>query len=354
MRKFLATFLAFATAATLFASDNDKKVYRLKLATSYENTMPVLGDVVADFKKYADELSGGRLQIRIDTPTKHKAPFEVFDFVKAGQYDLAYTALYYFKGKDPKTMLWTAVPFGMNTPEQHAWFYYGGGKELSDKMFAQYNMKSIPMGSTGIQMGGWFRKEVNSLADLQGLKVRIPGFGGEVMSKLGASINTIPTGELYMALEMGTIDAVEWVSPVYDMSLGFGKVAKYYYTGWQEPTADTHLLVNNKSYEKLPKDLQLILEAAARMAGEDMLNKGFYENSRIWSQMKTQNPNIEVKSFPKDVVDGLRKATNEILDAEAAKDPMFKEILESQRAFQKIGREWYKISDFAYIQNTAE
>ena len=331
----------------------DDKVYRLRLASTWEATTPVLGAAAEDFKNYAESLSGGRLQIRIDTPSKHKASFGVFDFVKSGQYDLGYTSLYYYKGKDAKTMLWTAVPFGMTTDEQHAWYYYGGGRELNDKMFAQYGMKTFLMGSTGMQMGGWFKKEINSVADLQGLKFRIPGLGGEVMSKLGATINTVPTGELFMALEMGTIDAVEWVSPVYDMPLGFHKVAKYYYTGWQEPMGDCQLLVNQKALEKLPADLQAILEAAARLAGENFQNKGFYENARIWAELKAQFPDVQVRDFPADVITALKKATNEILDEEAAEDPMFKAILDSQRAFLKIGREWNKISTVAYINNVS-
>ncbi|MCI6988539.1 MAG: ABC transporter substrate-binding protein [Campylobacter sp.] len=343
-------FCALATVVAL-ANFAYAKTYKLRLATTWENTMPVLGDVANEFKEYAEKLSDGRLEIRVDTPSKHKAGFGIYDFVKSGQYDLGFSALYYYKGKDPKTMLWTAVPFGLNTAERQAWYYYGGGKELADEMFNPAGMKIFPMGSTGIQMGGWFKKEINSLEDLQGLKIRIPGFGGEVMSRLGVSINTIPTGELYMALEMGTIDAVEWVSPVYDMPIGFDKVAKYYYTGWQEPTGDVHLMVNLKSYEKLPADLQLIIEAAARMAGENMLHKGFYENSKIWDKIQSGNSDVEIRQFPPVVLEALKNATNEILDELSSKDEMFKKILDSQKEFQKIGREWYKISDFAYVDS---
>lgn len=350
MKKFLVFVTVFMFASFAFA----ERTYTLKLASTWENTTPVLGKTANDFKKYAETMSNGRLKIRIDTPSKHKAGFGILDFVKSGQYELGYTSLYYYKGKDPKTMFWTAVPFGMTTAEQHAWYYYGGGKELNEKLFDKYGIKTFIMGTTGMQMGGWFKKEINSLADLQGLKFRIPGFGGEVMSKLGVTINTIPTGELYMALEMGTIDAVEWVSPVYDMPLGFHKVAKYYYTGWQEPTGDTQLLINKNVYDKLSEDLRLILEAAARMAGENMQNSGFYQNSVIWQKMKKEFPDVTIKNFPPDVMEALKKATDEILDEEAAKDPLFKEILDSQRNFLKIGREWNKISETAYINNQNE
>ena len=201
-----------------------------------------------------------------------------------------------------------------------------------------------------MQMGGWFKKEIKSLDDIKGLKIRIPGFGGEIYAKLGANINTIPTGELYMALEMGTIDSVEWVSPAYDMALGFHKVAKYYYTGWQEPNGETQFFFNKKSYEKLPDDLKAIFEAAAAEVARDANTKVFYSNVEYWDKMKSEYPDIQVKSFPPEVIAALKKATNELLDEESAKDPLFKEIVESQRAFLKKAREWTKISDYAYIK----
>ena len=203
-------------------------------------------------------------------------------------------------------------------------------------------------------MGGWFKKEIKSVEDLKGLKIRIPGFGGEVMARVGATINTIPTGELYMALEMGTIDSVEWVSPAFDMGLGFHKIAKYYYTGWQEPSGQTQFFVNKKTYEKLPADLQAVIEAAANQVASMLNTRSFFDNAEYWAKMKAEYPDIEVRSFPQDVRDALRKASDEILDEEAAKDPLFKEILDSQRAFLAKAREWTKISEFSYIQKTTK
>ncbi|CZE47980.1 TRAP transporter substrate-binding protein [Campylobacter geochelonis] len=351
MKKLLVFLTVLATfSVSLFADEN--KVYRLKLASSYESTMPILGSLSDELKKLVETMSNGRLQIRVDTPTKHKAPFAIYDMVKNGQYDLGYTASYYYKGKDSTNMLFTTTPFGMTTDEQRAWWHFGGGKELSEKFYSKQNLKEFHILNSGMQMGGWFRKEINSVEDLKGLKIRIPGFGGEVMSRLGAAINTIPIGELYMSLEMGTIDAVEWVSPSFDMSLGFSKIANYYYTGWQEPASENQVVVNLDVWNKLPKDLQAILQAALAEVSSRGQDKVFYENAVIWDEMKEKYPNVQVKSFPPEVMAALKKATNEILEEEAAKNPMFKEVLESQRAFLKKARAWTMISDFAYLENT--
>ena len=324
MNKFLLASLGLAALAC--AAMGDDKVYKLKLATSWESTMPVLGEVPKELKDKVEKMSNGRIEIRIDYPSKHKSPFAMLDFAKSGQYDIGYTASYYYKGKDPKTMFFTATPFMMNTDEQTAWYEFGGGKELEAKVFDPYNIKIFRAGNTGMQMGGWFKKEIKSVDDIKGLKIRIPGFGGEIYAKLGANINTIPTGELYMALEMGTIDSVEWVSPAY----------------------------NKKAYEKLPDDLKAIFEAAAAEVARDVNTKVFYANVEYWDKMKAEYPDIQVKSFPPEVIAALKKATNELLDEESAKDPLFKEIVESQRAFLKKAREWTKISDYAYIKTNEE
>lgn len=348
MKKIL--FASLLLAGSLLAGD---KVYKIKLASTWESTTPVFGDEMREFIELTDKMSNGRLKIKVDYPSKHKSPFAILDFVKSGQYDMGFTASYYYKGKDPKTMFFTAVPFGMTADEQHAWYEFGGGKELEAKVYDKYGIDVYRAGNTGTQMGGWFKKPVNSLDDLKGLKIRIPGFGGEVMAKVGASVSTIPTGELYLALETGAIDAVEWVSPAYDMGLGFYKVAKYYYTGWQEPNGETQFFINKKAMQKLPEDLQSILKSAMAVVSERAMVEGYYENIKFWERMKKEYPDIEVRSFNKEIMAALKKASNELLDAEAAKDPLFKEILDSQRAFLKGAREWSKISVDAYIR-TAE
>lgn len=186
---------------------------------------PILGDAPKNMAKLAAEMSNGRIQIRIDSANKHKAPLGVFDMVKSGQYDLGHSSSYYWKGKVPNTLFFSSMPFGMIATEQYAWFYYGGGMPLMEKVYAPHNLLSFPGGNSDIQMGGWFKKEINSVDDLQGLKMRIPGFAGEVLAKLGAKPTNIAPGELYTSLERGTIDALEWVGPAFDLRMGFHKIA---------------------------------------------------------------------------------------------------------------------------------
>jgi TRAP-type mannitol/chloroaromatic compound transport system substrate-binding protein len=353
--KSLKSFVALVILATMITSvnANDNRVYRLKLATSWGVTVPVLGEAPAKLKELVEQMSNGRLQLRVDDPAKHKAGLAVMDLAKTGQYDIGYTASYYYKGKDFKLIFFTTVPFGLLPTEQHAWFEYGGGKELAKKVYDEHGLIHVQGGSTGMQMGGWFKKEINSLEDLQGLKVRIPGMGGEVMSKLGVLAVTVPLGELYTSLEMGNIDAVEWISPVFDMNMGFQKIAKNYYTGWQEPASETQFLINKKSYAKLPKDLQVILEMAMHKVASEILDKAMYQNALAWDKIATEFPDVKVKSFPPEVLKALEKANAEILEEQAAKDPMFKEILESQKAFLSKARAWTKMGDYAYINNTS-
>jgi len=348
----VASFLAMILATNMVAQS--KKVYRLKLASSWKKTVPILGDAPVELKEMIETMSNGRLKLRIDDPAKHKSGLAVMDLVKTKQYDIGYTASYYYKGKDFKLIFFTTVPFGMLPSEQHAWFEYGGGKELAKKVYDKHGLLHFQGGNTGMQMGGWYRKEIKSLKDLKGLKIRIPGMGGEVMSRVGALAVTVPLGELYTSLEMGTIDAVEWISPTFDINMGFQQIAKYYYTGWQEPASEIQFLFNKKSYAKLPKDLQLIIETAMSKVANRILEKAVYKNAIAWEKIKTENPDVQVKSFPPEVLKALTKANDEILNEQAGKDPVFKEILDSQRAFVKKARAWTKMSDFAYINNTAK
>lgn len=348
MKKFAVFALAIGFASLLLGAE---KTYKLKFATTYESNVPVLGEVPKKFKEMVEAMSGGRIEVRIDYPSKHKAQFAILDLVKNAQYDIGYTAGYFYKGKDPKLMLFTTVPFDMNALEQHAWYSHGGGKELAQKVYDEHNIVSFNGGNFGMQMGGWFKKEIKSIEDLKGLKVRIPGLGGEIMARLGVSINTIPIGELYMALEMNTIDAVEWVSPAVDINLGFEKIAKFYYTGWQEPASENEFYINKKLFEKLPKDLQSIIHTATKAVAAYVLEAAYYENSLALEKILKDHPEVKISSFSPDIIAALKKATNEILDELSQKDPLFKEILESRRNFMKIGRKWTEISEYAYIKN---
>lgn len=353
LKKLIGASLALmvaTSASTAFAA----KTYTLRLAETWPPNFPIFGDATKNMAKMASEMSNGRLKIKIDSKNKHKAPFGIFDMVRAGQYDMGHSASYYWKGKDPNTLYFTTMPFGMTAPEQYAWFYYGGGMDLMKKVYDKYGLLSFPGGNTGNQMGGWFRKEIKSLDDLKGLKMRIPGFAGEVLAKLGAKPTNIPPGELYTALERNTIDALEWVGPSLDLRMGFHKVAPYYYTGWHEPGTELQFLVNKKKFDKLPKDLQAILVTAMKTAAYDMYAQSYHESAVNWKKIKSDYPNIKIRTFPKEVLSAMYKANEDLLAERAAKDPLAKEIIDAQESYLRMVRAWTNISDKAYLNSVGD
>lgn len=343
--------VAVALLAGLTTSAMAKKVYKWKIATTWGPTLHPFIDAPTQLSKIVEEMSDGRFIIRVDAANKHKAPLGVLDMVKGGQYEMAHTASYYWKGKDINLLPFTTMPFGMTAPEQYAWFYYGGGMELMEKAYAKHNILSYPGGNTGMQMGGWFRKEINSLEDLKGLKMRIPGFAGEIMAKLGLTVTNIAPGELYTSLERGTIDALEWVGPGMDINMGFHKIAPFYYTGWHEPATELQYLVNEKAFKKLPKDLQEILIIAMRVTAYDMYIQNYHMSSEAWDKIAKDYPNIKIKTLPKPVMDAMKKANEELLTDIEKDNPFFKEVIDSQKAYQKKVRAWTEMSDYLYLKD---
>jgi TRAP-type mannitol/chloroaromatic compound transport system substrate-binding protein len=341
-----ALIAGLATAATAA-----ERVYKWKLATTWGPTLHPFIDAPTKMAEMVEKMSDGRLQIRIDASNKHKSAFGILDMVKGGQYEMGHSASYYWKGKDINTLPFTTMPFGMTAPEQYAWFYYGGGLELMQKAYAKHKVLSYPGGNTGNQMGGWFRKEINSLDDLKGLKMRIPGFAGEIMAKLGLTVTNIAPGELYTSLERGTIDALEWVGPGMDIKMGFHKIAPYYYTGWHEPATELQFLVNEKAFKKLPKDLQEILVTAMKLSSYDMYIQNYDMSAKAWESIAKEYPNIKIKTFPKPVMDAMKKANDELLVEMSKDQPLLKEILDSQKAYQKKARAWTEMSDYLYLKD---
>jgi TRAP-type mannitol/chloroaromatic compound transport system substrate-binding protein len=346
----ITSVLLMVSSSTAFAADCKDKVYKFKLAHTWPTKFPVFGDAIHNMANTANKMSSGCIQIKIDSKNKHKAPLGIFDMVKAGQYDMGHSGSYYWKGKVPNTLFFTSMPLGMTAVEQYAWFYHGGGMELMDKVYAPHNLLSFPGGNTGNQMGGWFQKEIKSIADLKGLKMRIPGFAGEVMAKVGAKPTNIPPGELYTALEKGTIDALEWVGPSLDLRMGFHKIAPYYYTGWHEPGSELQFLFNKKKWEGLPENIKEILRVSMRNAAYDMYIHSYHESAVNWASMKKDYPKIQVKSFPTEVLQALKDANDELIAERAKADPLAKEIIESQAEYLKKSRAWTKISDQTYYE----
>ncbi len=351
LRPFLTSLalMMSLTSTSLLAEET----YTIRLAETWGPNSPILGETPRSMAAMAEKMSGGRLKFRIDSSNKHKAPFGIFDMVKAGQYDMGHTASYYYKGSIPNAMYFTTVPFGMIAPEQYAWFYYGGGMELMEEVYRPHGLLSFPGGNTGNQMGGWFREEIKTVEDLDGLKMRTPGFAGEVMSEVGVAVTNIPPGELYSALERGTIDALEWVGPALDFQMGFHQIAKYYYSGWQEPGAEVQFLINEKTWNKLPGELQEILRVAMRTAAYDMYIQSTHESGVAWDRMKEDYPDVTHKTFPPEVIEALREATDKLLAEEAQKDELAKEIITSQQEYLKQVRQWTNISDKAYLNSVS-
>jgi TRAP-type mannitol/chloroaromatic compound transport system substrate-binding protein len=327
---------------------------RWKLAMSWSSTLTPFATAPINLAKIIEEMSGGNFTIRVEGAEKHKAALGILDMTKGGQYEMGHSASYYWKGKDITTVFFCTVPFGMNADEQYGWFYHGGGMELMQKTYDKFGVMSFPGGNTGVQMGGWFQKEIKSVDDLKGLKMRIPGIAGEVFAKLGVNVTNIPPGELYTSLDRGTIDALEWVGPAMDIKMGFHKIAPYYYTGWHEPATELQFLINKKAYDKLPKEYQTMLVTAMKAVSADMFIDNFAGSADAWEQMKTEFPNIKVMTFPKEVMQEMKKASDGLMEEYAAQDPSFKEVLESQQAYTKKARAWTDISEFNYIKMLQE
>lgn len=353
MKKLSKIALSIALVSTLASTTlSAAKKVTWKLAMTWPSTLTPLASPPQKVAQMVKDMSGGKFIIKIHGKEKHKSALGILDFVKNRQYEMGHSGSYYWKGKDINTIWFTTVPFGMTMKEQYAWFYYGDGMKYMNKVYDKFKILNFPGGNTGVQMGGWFAKEINSVADLKGIKMRIPGLAGEVMAKLGVKVTNIPAGELYTSLDRGTIDALEWVGPGMDIKMGFHKVAPYYYTGWHEPASEMQFMVNKKAFNKLPKEYQAMLVVAMKAASADMYYENFAASSEAWAKMKTDFPNIKVKSFPKDVVIAMKKATNEVFDNYASKNPLFKEIYENQQAFMKKARAWSKMGEYNYIKTS--
>lgn len=344
-------FILFLSSSFVFA---EPKTYTLTLASSWGEQIPILGSAPYKVAKLADEMSAGRLKIKIDLPQKHKAPLGIMDMVKEGLYDIGYTTPVYYKGKDYKLVFFMTIPFGMTTTEQYAWYYYGGGKALSEKVYAPHGLISYPGGSVGMSMGGWFKKEIKALDDLKGLKIRISGQGGDVMARLGVNAMSTPPGELYMAMETGVLDAVEWIAPSFDMAMGFHKVAPYYYTGWSKPSGEGQYLIHKKKFDTLPEDLKRILESAIKITARELLDESNDANAKTWAKMQLEYPHIKINHFPKDVINALKYAAKEVEEEQASKDVLYKEILESQRSYITKIRPWSMMGEVDYMKEIAQ
>ncbi len=336
-----------AATPTPAASD---KTYNWKMVTTWPPNFPVFQVGVEQLAKDLASMSGGRLNIKVYAGGELVPALQSFDAVSQGTVEMAHGAAYYWAGKVPAAQFFSAVPFGMNAQGMNAWFYYGGGTELWQEVYEPYGVVPMPCGNTGVQMGGWFRKKINSIADLKGLKMRIPGLGGKVMAKAGADPVLLAGGEIYTALERGTIDATEWVGPYHDMRLGLYRAAKYYYyPGWHEPGTALELTINKKAWDSLTPDLQLMIRTAVASANVRMLSEFEAKNLAALRELETKY-HVKTYPFPDDVIRALHKYAREVLKENAAADPMFNKVYTAYEEFAKNNDAWNAISEAAYAR----
>ena len=313
----------------------------LKLATSWPAHFPIMGTAVDRFAKRCAEMSGGTLEIKVYPKNILVPAMQVFDACSAAQIDAFHSGVYYWKGKNPAFSIFGGMPLGLLSEEMITWFKFGGGYELWRELYAKFDLYPLIGGTTGPQMGGWFKKEIRTLDDLKGLKMRIPGLGGEVMKKLGVNPVLLPPGEIYTALERGTIDATEWVGPALDKMMGFYKVAPYYYTGWHEPGSILELTFNKARWEKLSAEHRAIIEAAAEEMTATMLQEFRYRNART---LATFPESVHIKNFPDAFYPAAQKALEEVLEEQSAQSEDFAKVLASYRAFYTLDKPYDDIS----------
>jgi len=320
-----------------------------KIVTTWLPNFPGLGTGVNTLARYISELSGGRMEITVYGAGELVPAFEVFDTVSQGSAEMGHGASYYWRGKSEAAQFFTTIPFGLNAHEQNAWLYYGGGLELWGEVYEPFNLVPFPAGNTGVQMGGWFNKPIESIADLRGLKMRMPGLAGEVLRRAGGTPVNLPLSEIFTALQTGSIDATEWVSPYNDLALGLHQAARYYYyPGWQEPGPTLECIVNRNAWNTLPTDLQAMVRVACQATVVDMTSEFMARNAIALEQLVSET-DIELREFPADVLAALKSLTFEVIEELAAEDDLVAKVWASYQGFMERSRAWQEISEQSYL-----
>lgn len=324
-----------------------------RMYTTWPKNFPGLGTGANRLAEKITQMSGGRLRVTVYGAGERVPALEVFDAVSRGSAQMGHGGAYYWKGKAAAAPFFCTVPFGLTAQEQNAWLYYGGGLELWRELYAPFNLMPFDAGNTGTQMGGWFRKKIDSVNDLRGLKMRIPGMGGEVMAKLGVTSVNIPGGELFTALSTGTIDATEWVGPYNDLAFGLHRAAPYYYyPGWHEPGACLEAIVNLDAWNALPPDLQMIVSTACEATSHTMLAEMTARNQNALATLINEH-RVQVLPFPDSVLDALREATEAVVDEAAAADAFTARVVASYRQFREAVMQTTHISEHAFLNARA-
>jgi TRAP-type mannitol/chloroaromatic compound transport system substrate-binding protein len=329
---------------------NQTQKFEWKMVTAWPKNFPGLGTGAQFLADSITQMSGGRLTVKVFGSGELVPAFEVFDAVVAGTAQMGHAAAYYWKGKVAEAQFFGAVPFGMNANEMNAWLYHGGGLELWQEAYKPFGLKPMPAGQSGVQMGGWFNKEINSKEDIKGLVMRIPGLGGEVLSRAGGTPQALPGAELFTALQTGTIDATEWVGPYNDLAFGLYQAAQfYYYPGWHEPTACLEGIVNQAAYDALPEDLQKIVDLAAMATNQNMLAEFTANNQRALETLQKEH-HVQLRQFPDDVLVEFKKYSAEVLAELGALNELSQRIYQSYTNFAQQTQQWLNVSELAYLK----
>ena len=314
----------------------------LKIATSWPAHFPIMGTGVDRFAERVAQISGGQLSIKLFPKNTLVPALAVFDAASSGQIDGFHSGPYYWKGKNSAFSLFSGFPFGMTAEELNGWMNFGGGMELWRELYGRYNLYPFAGGNTNIQMGGWFRKPITSLADMDGLKMRIPGLGGEVMSKLGVNPILLPAGEIYTSLERGVIDATEWVGPYLDLKMGFYKVAPYYYSGWHEPGSILEMTFSKHTWDKLAPEQRAIIECAVAELNSTMTIEFQARNAGAMQDLAANG--VELRQFPDEVTEAAKKALQEVVVEQSAANDDFKRVFESAYAYLEQSKKFSDVS----------
>jgi len=333
------------------SSVTSEQSYQWKLVTSWPKNFPGLGVGPEKFAQYVNEMSAGRLTIKVYGAGELVPGFEVFDAVSQGTVQMGHSGAYYWKGKMPASPIFSAIPFGMTATEFNAWLHYGGGLALWQELYKPFGVVPMAGGNSGAQFAGWFKKEITNVDDLKGLKMRIPGLGGEVLKRAGAIPVTLTGGEIFSSLQSGAIDATEWVGPYNDLAFGLYQAAEFYYSSvWHETGTNLEFIINEKALMALPKDLQKIIEIAAKAVNQDMHDE---YNARNNNALKTlvEKHKVKLREFPKDVLEALKKHTSEVLADQVTADENFAKIWASYSEFLKSIRQYNDLTLKAYYEN---
>jgi TRAP-type mannitol/chloroaromatic compound transport system substrate-binding protein len=339
--------IAGVLAAGVAPAVHAQATIRWRLASSFPKALDTIFGAADEFSKKVSAMTGGKFVITTHAGGELMPAFGVVDGVQNGTVEMAHTAPYYFFGKDETFALGCAIPFGLNSRQMTAWQYEGNGMKLMREFYANYGMLHFPGGNTGAQMGGWYRKEIKSVADIKGLKMRIGGFAGKVLERMGGVPQNIPGGEIYQALEKGTIDAAEWVGPYDDQKLGFAKVApNYYYPGWWEGGPQLDFYINQKAWDSLPKEYQAIVESAASYAHVDMQAK--YDGRNGGALRSLVGAGTKLHRFPKDVMDSAFKEAMGVYAELRDKNPRWKKVYDDYSNFRREQNQWFRFAEASY------